>query len=142
VENEVKVAFIHKALYGGKSGGRDFRTHLRSCIHQIGFNPVLLTQMSVLDLASRTDVYEYVLLYTDDTLSTGVEAESILRNKIGKYFELKKKSIGPPKLYLEGHLSLVELDNGVKAWALSSSPYVRAAVQNVDDFIEKDETKR
>jgi hypothetical protein len=45
-------------------------------------------------------------------------------------------------LYLGGHLSLVELVNGVKAWALSSSQYVRAAVQNVEEFIAKDETKR
>jgi hypothetical protein len=87
-----------------------------------------------------TNVYEYVLLYTDDALSIGVEAESILRKEIGKYFELKEKSIGPPNL--GGHLNLVELDNGVKAWAFSSSPYVRAAVQNVEDFIAKDDSKR
>jgi hypothetical protein len=49
---------------------------------------------------------------------------------------------GPPKLYLGGHLSLVELDNGVKAWAFSSSKYVRDAVQNVEDFIAKEENKR
>jgi hypothetical protein len=90
----------------------------------------------------RSLIVEYVFLYTDDALSIGVEAESILRKEIGKYFELKEKSIGPPKLYLGGHLSLVELDNGVKAWAFSSSQYVRAAVQNVEDFIAKDETKR
>jgi hypothetical protein len=82
------------------------------------------------------------VMYTDDALSIGVEAESILRKEIGHYFELKEKSIGPPKLYLGGHLSLAELDNGVKAWAFSSSRYVRAAVQNVEDFIAKDETKR
>jgi hypothetical protein len=34
------------------------------------------------------------------------------------------------------------LDNGVKAWAFSSSQYVTAAVQNVEDFIAKDEAKR
>jgi hypothetical protein len=81
-------------------------------------------------------------LYTDDSLSIGVDAESILRKEIGKYFELKEKSIGPPKLCLGGHLSLVELDIGVKAWAFSSSQYERAAVPNVEDFIAKDETKR
>jgi hypothetical protein len=30
MENEGKVALIHRALYGGKSSGRDFRNHLRS----------------------------------------------------------------------------------------------------------------
>jgi hypothetical protein len=37
VENEGKVALIHRALYGGKSAGRDFRNHLRSCMHHIEF---------------------------------------------------------------------------------------------------------
>jgi hypothetical protein len=45
-------------------------------------------------------------------------------------------------LYLGGHLSLVELDNGVNAWAFSSPRYVRAAVQNVEEFIANNETKR
>jgi hypothetical protein len=58
------------------------------------------------------------------------------------YFELKEKSIGPPKLYLGGHLNLVELDNGVKAWAFSSYQYVRAAVQNVEDFFAEVESRR
>jgi hypothetical protein len=35
-----------------------------------------------------------------------------------------------------------ELDIGVKAWAFSSSQYVRAAIQNLEDFIVKDKTKR
>ena len=145
VENEGKVALIHRALYGGKSAGRDFRNHLRSCMHHIGFkscpaDPDVWMRPAI--KSDGTNVYEYVLLYTDDSLSIGVDAESILRKEIGKYFELKEKSIGPPKLYLGGHLRLVELDNGVKAWAYSSSQYVRAAVQNVKDFIAKDETKR
>jgi hypothetical protein len=45
-------------------------------------------------------------------------------------------------LYLGGHLSLVELDNGVMAWAFRSAQCVRAAAQNVEDYIAKDETKR
>jgi hypothetical protein len=145
VENEGKVAIVHRAIYGGKSAGRDFRNHLRSCIHHIGFKPCPVDPdvwMRSASLSDGTEVYEHVLLYTDDTLSIGVEAESILRKEIGKYFELKEKSIGPSKLNLGGHLSLVELDNGVKAWAFSSSQYVRARVQNVEDFIAKDETKR
>jgi hypothetical protein len=34
------------------------------------------------------------------------------------------------------------LDNGVKTWAFSSSQYVGAAVQNVEEFVPKDEAKR
>jgi hypothetical protein len=123
-----------RALYGGKSAGRDFRNHLRSWMHHSGFkscpaDPDVWMRSAI--KSDGTEVYEYVLLYTDDALSIGVEAESILRKEIRKHFELKEKSIGPPRLHLAGPLSLVELNNGVKAWAFSSSRYVRAAVQNV-----------
>jgi hypothetical protein len=139
------VALVNRALYGGKSAGIDFRNHLRSRMHHIEFKccPADPDVWMISAIKSNgTNVYDYVLLYTDDALSIGVEAESILRKEIGKYFELKEKSIGPPKLYFGGHLNLVELDNGVKASAFSSSQYVRAAVQNVEDFIVKGDSKR
>ena len=35
--------------------------------------------------------------YTDDILSVGENAERVIREEIGRYFELKQKGIGPPK---------------------------------------------
>ena len=144
-ENEGKVALIHRALYGGKSAGRDFRNHLRSCMHHLQFqscpaDPDVWMRPAI--KSDGTHVWEYVLLYTDDALVISENAESILRNEIGRYFELKKESIGPPKLYLGGHLSYVQLENGVWAWAYSSSQYVRAAVKNVEDWVSKQESKQ
>ena len=37
LENVGKVALIHRALYGGKSAGKDFRNHLRSCMRHLDF---------------------------------------------------------------------------------------------------------
>ena len=54
--------------------------------------------------SDSTPYYEYILLYTDDVLSIGENAERVLRQEIGKYFELKEESIGPPKIYLDGHV--------------------------------------
>ena len=65
--------------------------------------------------------YDYILLYTDDALVVSENAEAILRNDLGRYFELKENSIGPPKIYLGGQVRKVELDNGAKAWVFSSS---------------------
>jgi hypothetical protein len=61
VENEGKVAFIHRALYGGKSAGRDFRNQLRSCMHYIGFkscpaNPDVWIRSAI--KSDATDMYE------------------------------------------------------------------------------------
>ena len=37
IKNIGKVALIHRALYGGKSADRDFRNHLRTCMHHLMF---------------------------------------------------------------------------------------------------------
>ena len=86
--------------------------------------------------------YDYGLLYVDDALVVSDNAESILHNEIGKYFELKEVSISPPKMYLGADIRKVKLDNGVDAWAASSSQYVQAAVRNVEEYIEKSHNKR
>ena len=44
------------------------------------------------------------ILYTDDFLVVSENVESILKNEIDRYFELKPDSIGPPMLYLGVHL--------------------------------------
>ena len=86
-----------------------------------------------------SDYYEsYILLYTDDALIVSDNAEQVLRNELGRYFMLKEESIGPPKIYLGGHVRKVQLDNGVKCWAFSSSQYIlQAAVKNVEEYLFK-----
>ena len=86
--------------------------------------------------------YDYVLLYIDDALVISDNAESILQNEIGRYFELKEASIGPPKMYLGAGIRKVKLDNGMEAWAASSSQYIQAAVKNVKEYIEKSHHKQ
>ena len=61
-----------------------------------------------------TKYYEYVLLYTDDCLFISDQVENVLRMEIGKYFNLKESSIGPPTQVLGGKLREVELENGQK----------------------------
>jgi hypothetical protein len=105
LENVGKRAIIVRALYGGKAAGRDFWHHLRSCMEHLGFkskggDPDVW--MRPADRADGTLVYDYVLLYTDDCLVVSDNAESILKKEIGRYFQLKPNSIGPPSLYLGG----------------------------------------
>ena len=49
-----------------------------------------------------TDYYEFILRYNEDALVISKKYEQILRKDLGRYFELKEKSIGPPKIYLGG----------------------------------------
>ena len=83
-----------------------------------------------------SEYWEYVLLYTDDALVVSENGEQVLRKEIGKYFELKEESIGPPQLYLGGRIRKVELTSGVKPWSFSSFQYVQAAVKNVEQHLE------
>jgi hypothetical protein len=81
--------------------------------------------------ANGSECYEYFLIYTDDILVVSENDKNVLRYGIGKYFKLiKEESIGPPKLYLGGHVRLVELENGAKARAFSSSQFVQATLQH------------
>mgnify|MGYP001272535206 CR=1 FL=1 len=140
LKNVGKVALIHRALYGGKSAGRDFRNHLRSCMRHLDFVSCPADPDVWMRPAMKSDGsthYEFILLYTDDALVISDNAESILRNDLGRYFELKESSIGPPKIYLGGQVRKVQLDNGVNAWAFSSSQYVQAAVKNVESYLEE-----
>ena len=84
-----------------------------------------------------SEYWEYVLLYCDDTLAISERGEHVIRNEIGRYFELKEESIGPPDIYLGGKLRKVQLENNVYAWAFGFSQYVQAAVQNVEKHLRE-----
>jgi hypothetical protein len=138
IENVGRVALIVRALYGGKSAGKDFRNHLRSCMRHLNFVSCPADPDVWMRPAKRSDgsdYYEYILLYTDDCLVLSENAEQVLRRELGRYFTLKEESIGPPKIYLGGSVRKVQLENGVKCWAFSSSQYVQAAVKNVEDYL-------
>ena len=58
-------------------------------------------------------------MYVDDALVISDNAKHILENDIGKYFTMKLGSVGPPKIYLGGHMRNTTLANGAKAWVFS-----------------------
>ena len=140
IENEGRVALIHRALYGGKVAGRDFWHHLRDCMGQLGFTSSRVDPDVWLRLSKRStgeEYYEYVLLYVDDVLVISENAGNVLRKEIGQHFVLREESIGPPSQYLGGKLREVTLENGNRAWAFGSCQYVQSAVRNVEDHLAK-----
>ena len=114
-------------------------------MHHLDFQPCPADPDVWMPPAKKGDsspYYNYVLLYLDDALVVSDNAESILQNKIGRYFELKEVLIGLPKIYLGAVIRKAKLDNGVDASAASSSQYVQAAVRNVEEYIEKSHHKQ
>ena len=134
------VGLIHRALYGGITARKNFRNHLQSCMHYLKFSLCLADPDVWMQPAEKLDgtaYYEFVLLYVDDALVISKNAEEILMEAIGKYFELKEESIGRPSLYLGGHVHQVKLDNGVDAWSFSLSQYIQTVVKNVEEWLSK-----
>ena len=125
---------------GGKTAGWDFCNHLRSCMRHLGFesclaNPDVWMRPALMD--DGHEVWEYCLLYTNDVLCIGPNPKQTLTTEIGKYFELKKESVGPPMIYLGGKCSQVILENSVKCWAYSPTQYVKAAITNMESYLCK-----
>ena len=147
-DNAGKRAIIKRSIYGGKTAGRDFWLHLRTCMSELGFesskgDPDVWFRPAVRKNGSHAgeEYMEYVLLYVDDVLVVSENAEAVLRQEIGQHWDLKEGSIGKPSLYLGGKCREVELSNGRKAWAFGSSQYVQAAVKNVEEYLEKSNRK-
>ena len=133
---------IHRALYGGKAAGRDFRNHLCSCMEFLNFKSCLADPdvwMRPVIKSNGNTYYEYILLYVDNALMVSENAESILCNELGRYFHLKEESIGPPTVYLGGRVHKVQLENGVWAWSFSSLQYVQSAIKNVEEYVTRSE---
>ena len=84
-------------------------------MHHLYFWPCPADPDVWMRLAQKGDgapYYDDVLLYVDDALVVSDNAESIVRKEIGRFFELKEASIGPPKMYLGAGIRKVKIDNG------------------------------
>ena len=124
-KNQGKKAYIRRALYDGKSTGRDY----------CRADPDIWMQKGKRD--DNTDCWEYVFLYVDDCLCISVNPEMIVRDEIGKYFLMKEVSIGEPDVYLGGEVQKVELELGEMCWAFSLSQYVGEACQNIRNHLKE-----
>ncbi|KAL7526268.1 LOW QUALITY PROTEIN: hypothetical protein ACHAXR_003858, partial [Thalassiosira sp. AJA248-18] len=131
-DQQDKKAIVVRALYGLKSSGAAFRAHLADCMRHCGYasckaDPDLWLKSTIDE--DGTEYYSYVLCYVDDVLVVHHDAMSVL-NKIDKYLKMKPSSKGDPGMYLGVKLKYTQTANGVWAWAMSPSKYVREAVTN------------
>ena len=62
----------------------------------------------------------------------------MLREELGRIWELKEAFIGPPKIYLGDALRKVELENGTRCWTFRSAQYVKSTVQNVEECLKRE----
>ena len=129
---------ICKALYGLKSSGAEFQSHLAETLHDIGFRPSEADHDVWLRPAVKPNgqtYYEYVSCYVDDIPSVSFNATSILKS-IQVNFKLKDDKIEPPSDYLGEVLGQMDIDEKT-GWYLSSELYVKSAVENIEQTLRK-----
>jgi hypothetical protein len=135
-----KRALIARALYGLKSAGAAFRNHLASCMDHLGWKPCLADRYLWMKEETRPDdgvkYWAYILIYVDDILCVHHDLGTSL-SQIDKYFKMKPGSIMEPTFYLGAKLNKTLIPNGVVDWVMSSSKYIQAAVQNVQEYLKE-----
>jgi hypothetical protein len=80
--------------------------------------------------------WAYILIYVDNILCVHHDTGTSLA-QIDKYFKMKPGSIMEPTFYLGAKLKKTVMPNGVVAWGMSSSKYVQAVVQNVQECMKE-----
>ena len=129
---------IWKALYSLKSSGAAFRAHLAETLHDIGFKPMKADPdvwIHPVVKPGGAEYYEYIMCYVDDILSISHDAKSILQSLQGQ-FKLKGDKIEPPDMYLGAQLGTMQVE-GNEGWFMSSEKYVKSAIQNIEETLQK-----
>jgi hypothetical protein len=79
--------------------------------------------------------YSYILIYVDHNLCIHHNTMPVL-DKLDKYFTLKLTSVGYPSMYLVAELKLTQMNNGVLAWGMSLSKYIKEAVSKCEKHLK------
>jgi hypothetical protein len=111
------VCRLHRALYGLKQAPRAWFEHFISMIMAAHFTPIDHSPTLFIHLSPRG--HTLLLLYVDDMLITGDDAEhiSILKNKLGEQFQMLDLS---PLSHFIG----IEVQHSPKGFILSQSKYI------------------
>ena len=132
-EQEGQAYIIVRALYGLKSSGAAFRSHLAQCLDEIGFrttiaDPDVWIRMNV--KADGEEYYEYVLVYVDDIMCISHKAKDTL-SELKQFIRFKKDKIEEPSMYLGATLEK-KMINGSHCWTISSRDYIKNSIDNVE----------
>ena len=75
------------------------------------------------------------MCYVDDILSVSLDAKSILQSLQGQ-FKLKGDKIEPPDMYFVAQLGTMQVE-GNDGWFMSSEKYVKSAIENIEETLQK-----
>ena len=138
---EGRIAKVVRALYGLKSSGAAWRSHLADVIRDsMGFTMCKADNDVWLRAAQRADgsrYYEYILVYTDDILCVSMDPGKIL-SYLDSIFMLKHGSVGPPTIYLGAQIGKHTVPGADgPCWYMGSEQYVKESIRNVENWLSQ-----
>jgi hypothetical protein len=142
-EDQGKNAVVVRALYGLKSAGHDYGVHIANCMVHLGYTPCEADRDVWMKPMVRPDdglkYFAYALLYVDDILMIHHDGVAAIE-QIDKYFKMKPdpnpNNKYEPDVYLGAKFRKVQLEkNGVWAYSLSPSKYVKENIRLVEDYL-------
>jgi hypothetical protein len=137
-ELQGKHVMIVRALYGLKSSGAAWRSHLANTLRSLGFTSCL-ADPDVWYRAARkpcgAEYYEYILVYVDDVLALSHQPEVIMQS-LETYYRLKG-GYSKPTQYLGAAVKEWTFPDDVSRpkWALSFEQYVKEAIKNFEKHL-------
>jgi hypothetical protein len=138
-----RPVLIVRALYGLRTSGAQFRSHLAQTLSEFGYRSSKADPdvwMRPETKPDGTKYYAYVLVYVDDILCVHHKPQELIE-MLRKTYKLKEGSVGPPTVYLGAEIKpyyLPDSDEPGKArWSMSSEAYVKRAVQDVETELGK-----
>jgi len=143
-ELEGRRVIIVRALYGLKSSGAAWRSHLSNTLQHLGYTSSLADPDVWFRPAKKSngfEYYEYVLVYVDDLLVLSHQADITM--KLLEDFYRLKDGYAKPDRYLGAQVKEWRFpDDTVKpVWAISSEQYVKEAIRNVENNLQRQNRK-
>ena len=137
------MMLITCALYGLKTISATFQSYLAETLYELGYTTTKSDPDVWLREAIKADgfqYYEMVLCYVDDVLCFSDDPMNTMKG-IQSTFKLKDDKIDEPEDYLGTTLENMILSEGSECWSMSSLKYVKAALKNVEETLEKYEKR-
>ena len=137
------IFLFTRALYGLKSAGAAWRAFFVQALTMLGFQSTHSDSDVYIRAQTKPDsmdYYEMLLVYIDNILVLSHDTKPIM-DVISAQFHLKKDSLGPPKQYLGATIEIHTNGEGSESWAMSSDEYVKAAVAEVVEDLDKEGLK-
>ena len=134
-----KVLKVTRALYGLKSSGASWRAMFATTLTDLGYESSKADPdvwMKAKTKPNGDEYYSYVLVYVDDVLHLDFEPQLFMK-QLEEQYRLKDGA-EVPKRYLGANIDKVQLQDGTIAWSMSSYEYVKSAINNLEQQLERD----